>query len=173
MIFVTVFLVRLWNDAPELLLLLTLRKHESVLIARPLLEGSKSEPRRFAVLISIVNGMARRQVMVGIEVDDPSSCEVSPIVVPVAIEIVTQVPRNIGIRCEASYCIADEAAFVGTEGSRVNATIVHIQDQGDDDVSVASILQSTIKFLPVGNVKTAVIESGMKDILRLLGGPGS
>src|SRR5262245_42186447 len=52
-------------------------------------------------------------------------------------------------------------------------TVIHVQNQRNDHVPISGKSQNPVKFLPVRNIKTCVIETRMEDVLSRLSGPGS
>src|SRR5258708_17479169 len=130
-----------------------------MLIPRPFLKRSEAEPGGRAVLVLVVDWMAGCQMMIGIEIFEPSSRQMGPQSAAVTIQIVSEIPGNIGEGSEAGNRIVDEAALVRAIFGRVNTTIIHVEDQRNNHVPVARIAQGTVKLLPVRNIKTGVIKS--------------
>src|SRR5262249_4041226 len=169
-ILVSVLLVCLRNDAAGFFLLLALLEHEGVLGSGPFLKGSKTKPGRAAILMFIVNGVAGGEVMVGVEADQPGSSQMSPDGIAIAVEIVSQVPGDIGKCGKTIHGVADEAALVGAEFGGMDAAIVHIEDEREDDIAVSRELYGAVKFLPAIHIETAVVETrGVRDIRQLFG----
>src|SRR5271157_3561621 len=112
MVLVTVFFVRLRNDAPALQLLLALAEHENVLIARPFLKRGEVKPIRSAVLVLIVDWMAGGQVPTRIPLLNECASRMRPVLIAVAIEVVAQVPGDVGERAEPVHGVANETMFI-------------------------------------------------------------
>ena len=164
-VLVSIFLIRLRDDAAQALLLLSLGEHEGVLRSRPLLKGGEVEPVRRPVLMHVVDGMAGRQMPVRIPLLDQSPGGVRPPVVPVLIEIVAEVPGDVREGAESRNGIADESMLVRASRRGVNAAVVHVQDERKDHVPIAGKAKCALELLPIGHLKPAVVEARMIDVL--------
>src|SRR5262245_48197789 len=47
----------------------------------------------------------------------------------------------------------------------MDAAVIHVEYEGEDDVPVASESQRTFEFLPVSHIEAAVIETWLEDIV--------
>ena len=165
MILVSVFLIRLRDNAAQPSLLLALAKHEGVLRSRPLLKGCEVEPIRRPVLVHVVDGMAGRQMPVRIQFLDKGPSGARPLVVPVSIEIITEVPGYVREGAESRNGILDESMLVRASLRGMNAAVIHVQDQRKDHVPIAGKAKCPFDLLPIGHLKAAVVEAGMIDVL--------
>ena len=117
MVFVSVFLIRLWDDPAEALLLLSLGQHEGVLLSRPLLKRSEVEPVGGPVLMHVVDGMAGGQMPVGIPLLEQGAGGVRPAIVAVVIQIVAEIPCDVGESAETRDRIMDEPVSSALPGA--------------------------------------------------------
>ena len=115
--------------------------------------------------------MTGREVMVRIELNEKGAGVVGPGIVAKTFEVVAEVPGDVGEGGEASDGVTEEAALVLTGGDGVNARIIHVENDGDDDVAVASKTKHGFEAAPVGNVEARIIEVGMEKIMRIARGP--
>ena len=97
---------------------------------------------------------------------------VCPSIIAVPIQIVPKIPSDIRKSPKPRNRISNKPLFIFTTCVRVNATIVHVQNQRNDNVSVSCKAECSFKFLPVRGVKMRVVESRMKNIFGLLSRPG-
>src|SRR5580704_3147154 len=114
----------------------------------------------------VVHRMAGSQVLVRIPLLDQSSGVVRPCIVAILIQIVTEVPGDVGERGESRDGVADKAALVWTRGSGMGTAVVHVQDEGENHIPVAGEAKSSLEFLPVGNLKAGIVESWMVNVVR-------
>src|ERR1700678_378485 len=97
MVLVAVLLIGLRNDAAGFLLQFARRKHQVVLIASPLLIRSEAKPRGGAVLVIVtVCRMTGLEVLPGIALLNIHACFVRPLLVAVGVQVVAEVPGNVG-----------------------------------------------------------------------------
>src|SRR5712691_10992848 len=94
-IFVAVLFVRLRYDPPRYQLNLPLLEHQGMLASRPILNRREPEPIRSAVLMFAMHRMTGGKMFVGIPPLQDRSSFVSPLLVPEAVEIISQVPSDI------------------------------------------------------------------------------
>src|ERR1022692_409998 len=103
--------------------------------------------------------MAGGQVLVRVPLLDQSSCGMRPGVVAVLIQIVAEVPGDVGKGSESCNCVLDEAVFVVTRGRGVNTAVIHIQHQRKYHVAISGEAKRTLELLPIGHLKAAIVES--------------
>jgi len=86
---------------------------------------------------------------------------VRPGEVAVQADVVAEVPGDVGKGREAVGRVAQVAALVVAAGGGVDARVVPVQDDRDDQVQLARVVQQALEFLPVGDVEAAVVEAGV------------
>ena len=171
-VLVAVLLIGLRNDAAGFLLQFARREHQVVLIARPFLIRSEAKPRGGAVLVVVaLCRMAGLEVLPGIALLNIHARFVRPFLVAVDVEVVAEIPGNVGERAEAVDGVADEAAFVFASRFGMNPAVSHVKDEGNDHVPLAGELEHPIKPLPIGKVVACVVEAGVEGIVRVLRDP--
>ena len=177
MVFVTILLVGLRNDAVRLLLEFAGLEHKGMLIARPFLVGGETEPGGSTILVNgfgvddHIDGMTGGEVMVRIELHEEGASVVGPGIVAKTFEVVAEVPGNVGEGGEASDGVAEETALILTGGDGVNARIIHVENDGKMMTSRSRAKRSRIEAAPVGNVEARRIQVGMEKIMRIARGP--
>src|SRR5262249_5390288 len=152
-VLVAIFLVRLRNDPPRPELNLPLLEHDLMLLAGPVLDGREAEPRRRAVLMFRFYRVAGGQVSVGVVFVDEGARLMRPLFVPVAVEVVAQVPGNVGEGAQPRQRVADVPPFVLAAGGRLRLVSRNVQDRRNDDVAVAGVAQHALPLPPVGDVE--------------------
>ncbi len=171
-VLVAVLLIGLRNDAAGLLLQLARREHQVVLIAPPFLIRSEAEPGGSAILVVVAGcRMAGLEVLPGIALLNIDARFVGPFHVAVDVEVVAEIPGNVGERTEAVDGVADEAALVFAARFGMDLAVAHVEDEGNDHVLLAGVLEHAIKALPIVKVVAGVVEAGVEGIFRVLGDP--
>ena len=98
---------------------LPLLQHQGVLPARPVLDRSESEPVRGAVLVLAMHRVAGGQVLVRIPAHQQSSRLVRPLLVAEAVQIIAQIPGDVGECAQPRGRIAEVAPLVLAAGRRL------------------------------------------------------
>src|SRR4029077_8568029 len=101
------------------------------------------EPVGGTILMRIVDGMAGGQAPGRIPLLDQGPSLVCPAVVAVPIEIVAEVPGDIRKGAETRDGVADEPMLVHTSRRRMNAAVVHVQDEREDHVVISGKAKCT------------------------------
>src|SRR4051794_36794940 len=109
-----------------------------MLAAAPVLNGSKSEPFRGAILVHSMNRVTGCQMPVWIPVVHVCAGFMGPLVVAETIQIVAQIPGDIRERAQTRCGVAEIAFFVFATGCGLRFMRRNIKDYGDDDVAIAS-----------------------------------
>src|SRR5580704_3533218 len=90
---------------------------------------------------------------------------------PILIQIIAEIPGNVRERSETCDSVTQKSALVFASSFGVNPTVIHIQDQRNNYVPVTSESERTFELLPIGQVKSGVIEARMEDVFRQMGRP--
>ncbi len=171
-VLVPVLLVGLRNDATRPELDLALPEHEGVLGARPVLDRREPEPGRRPVLVLAVRGVAGGQVLVGVAIVEEGARLVRPLLVPEAVQIVAEVPGDVGERGEPGNGISQVPALVLAARGRLGRMGRDVEDDRDDHVAIAGEPQHPFVLLPVGDVEAGEVQPGVVQALGRLRRPG-
>src|SRR6516225_1917938 len=132
---------------------------------RPLLKRREAKPRRSAVLMLVVHRMVGGQMVIGVGFVQIRPGLVGPCEVAIEADVVAEVPGNVGKRTQAVGSVTEVATFIVTTGDWVNARVVPVKDDGDDQVQTTCMAEHAFKPLPVGDVEAAIIEAGVGGIV--------
>ncbi len=161
MILVSILFVGLWDDAACFELDLPLLQHQLVLLARPILDRSESEPIGGAVLVLAMDRMAGSQMLVRVPALNQRSNFMSPFFIPVTIEVISEVPVDIRVGTQPGDRITDVAPFVLTVCRRLGLVSRDVQNCRDNDIAVSGKAEHALPFLPIGHVEAGVIVPGV------------
>ncbi len=133
-IFIAVFFIGLRDDAARLFLQFARRKHQGVLIARPILIGREAKPLGGAVL---VNWFSRDGWWPDVG-KGPIAQSVfrfrGSTVIAISLQVISEVPSDVGECAEARHGVADKTLLVLAARGGMDSVVVHVQDQRDDHV---------------------------------------
>src|ERR1700741_641623 len=104
-------------------------------------------------------------MMVRIPLLDYGPCSVCPPPVSIKVQIIAEIPGDIRKSSEPVDCIVNETVLIRAAGLGMNATVMHVKHERDDHVPASRITKSSVKSLPIGNVKAPIIKSGMENVL--------
>src|ERR1017187_6956659 len=114
-----------------------------MLLARPLLVGGKSKPRSRTILMIVTYcGMAGFKMFVRVDLLNERARIVSPLLIPITVEIVAHIPSDIGKRPKPIRSISNEAALILASCVGMHFAVIHIKHEGDNHVSIPRELRS-------------------------------
>src|SRR5438045_4290616 len=111
--------------------------------------------------------------MIRIELDEKGAGVVGPGIVAEAFQVVAHVPSDVGECGETRYGVTQKAALVFAAGDGVNARIVHVQNDRNNDVAISGKAKHGFKSLPVIKVESGVVESGVQEVVNIFRRPRS
>src|SRR5207247_465305 len=125
----------------------------------PLLKAGHAEPQRRSILVSVICRMACGQVVVRICLVKHGASLVCPSIGTETVNVITEIPSDVGKRRNARHGVAEVAVFILTTRSRVNLRVVPSENHGDNHIPFPRITQYPLEFLPVGAIESRVVKT--------------
>ena len=138
----------------------------------PFLQRRHPKPIRRAVLVVVVDGMARGEVARIVPVRQQRARGVRPRCIAETVQVIAQFPGDIGKSAQPRDSVPIIAPLVRAARRRMFFAVVPIQDDGNDNIPVPGVAQHPLELGPVSEVKARKVETGVDAVGRALGGPG-
>src|SRR5437016_528864 len=105
-----------------------------------------------------MNRMTGGKMFVGIPSLQDSSSFVSPLLVPKAVEIISQVPGNIREGRQAGHRVSDITPFVLASSHRLSLVSGYVQNRRDNHIAVPGVSKHPLPLLPIRDVKAGEVD---------------